>query len=177
MAVNWRDGEVKLNHDHLKAVNSDNPVGKAMEWGTWPGACKVWGLPLDSRWDMDVILGRCVLTLGTQTCSWPLPSKRSLWASSIVLLSWIHGHCFGFCIWCHANGWSYYKDIAFLLMTDKISFSFKFLWLLIHSLVYGFYYIFKEILGHTWKKRVILSLTVLDNPTSDNILYHHTVDF
>jgi len=63
------------------------------------------------------------------------------------------------------------------LTTDKIGFSFKFLCLLIHSLVYGFYYIFKQILGHPWKKRVILSLTVVDNPTSDNILYHHTVDF
>ena len=63
------------------------------------------------------------------------------------------------------------------LTTDKISFSFKFLCLLIHSLVYGFYYIFKQILGHPWENRVILSLTVLDNLTSDNILYHHTVDF
>ena len=54
-----------------------------------------------------------------------------------------------FCIWCHANGFSKIKDIEFLLTTDKKSFSFKFLWLLIHSLVHGFYYIFKQILGHT----------------------------
>jgi len=63
------------------------------------------------------------------------------------------------------------------LTTDKISFSFTFLCLLIHSLVYGFYYLFKQILGHTWENRVILSLTVLDNTTSDYIVYHHTVDF
>ena len=30
-AVKSRDREVKLNHDHLKAVMSDKPVGKALE--------------------------------------------------------------------------------------------------------------------------------------------------
>ena len=32
-AINWRSGEVKFNHDHLKAEMSDKPVGKALEWG------------------------------------------------------------------------------------------------------------------------------------------------
>ena len=55
-AINWGDGKVKFNHDHLKTEIGDKPVGKARAWGTWPGACKVWGLPLDSRWYVDVIL-------------------------------------------------------------------------------------------------------------------------
>ena len=122
----------------------------------------------------DIWMWSCVFSLLEHK---PLPSKRSLWASSIVLLSWVHGHSFGFYLWRHSNGWPSYKDMIVLLTTDKRSFLFKFLWLLIHSLMYGFYYIFKQILRHTWQKRVILSLTVFDNSTSDNTLYHHTIYF
>ena len=99
--------------------------------------------------------------LGHQYCALSMSPWTLLWLLPLVSCKWV----------------ALIKDIVFLLTTDKISFSFKFLWLLIHSLFYGFYYIFKQILGHTWQRRVILSLIVLDNPTSDNILYHHTVDF
>ena len=166
--INWRNGKVTLNHDHLKAEMCDKPVGKVMAWGTCQDHVEFGDSHLIPA---DMWMWSCVDVFSLLEYK-PLPNKRSLWASSIVLLPWVHGHYFGFCLLPSVS----FKWAAFmmlLLTTDKSSFSFKFLWLLIQSLVYGFYYIFKQILRHTWQKRVILSLTVLDNSTSDNTISPH----
>ena len=65
MAINWRDGEVKFNHDHLKAEMSDKPIGKALEWGIGQEHVKFGHSHVIPADNVVVILGRFVLTLGT----------------------------------------------------------------------------------------------------------------
>ena len=99
--INWRNGKVTFNHDHLKAEMCDKPVGKVMGWRTCQDHVE-FGDPHLIPTDMWV--WSCVDVFSLLEYK-PLPNKRSLWASSIVLLSWVLGHSFGFCLQCHSNGW------------------------------------------------------------------------